>query len=101
MSPEVTQPELPLMAGAVAIGAVCAIVAVLFLFPVIDRLIRPKFDLERGTAMVVLLLASVFLGALGGVFSFFQLRDREAEERQEPPVEEGRRSTDDEERQGR
>lgn len=83
MSQEFTQPELPLMAGAVALGAVCAMVAVLLLFPIIDRFIRPKFDLERGSAMVVLLGASLLIGTVGGTFGYFYLRDREADAMEE------------------
>ena len=75
------------MAGAVALGAVCAMAAVLVFFPIIDRFIRPRFELERGGAMIVLLVASLFVGTIGGTIGFFWLRDREVERMDAPPAE--------------
>lgn len=76
------------MAGAVAIGAVCAMAATLVLFPVIDRYVRPRFKLERGSAMIVLLAASLLIGFAGGTAGFFWLAQREAERLEEGAQEE-------------
>lgn len=92
MDPELTQPELPLLPGAVALGAVCAIVAVLLLFPLVDRYIRPRYRLERGGAMLLLLVVSVIVGIAGGTAGFYWLREREEKVVPEEPAEQVRQS---------
>lgn len=83
MDPEIIQPELPLLAGAVAIGAVSAMIATLLLFPVIDRFVRERFRLERGGAMIVLLTISLLIGLVAGGAGFFWLRDRQVDPHEE------------------
>jgi|GEM_PF-5901885 len=84
MEPEVLGLEQSLIAGAIALGAVCAMAATLLLFPVIDRFVRPRFELERGSAMLVLLGVSLSIGAAAGFIGYFWLLERQAEEQEEP-----------------
>ncbi len=84
MTSELTPPDSNLIAGAVAVGAVCAMAATLILFPIIDRFVRPRFSLERGSAMVLLLILSLLVGMAGGAASFFWLSEREAAKFEEP-----------------
>jgi len=62
--------------AAVAIGGLCGIVAVLLFFPLIDRFIRPRFQLERGSALLILLLSGLFFAIGGSVVSYFILSSR-------------------------
>lgn len=84
MDTQIVETELQLMAGAIALGAVCAIAATLVLFPIIDRFVRPRFQLERGSAMILLLAVSLLAGIAGGAAGYFLLSDREVERREDP-----------------
>lgn len=86
MNSEVVGLEQSLVAGAIALAAVGAIGATLILFPLLDRFVRPRYRLERGSAMLLLLSLSILVGLLTGVGAYYWLRDRE-EKRQESPGE--------------
>lgn len=75
MGTEITSTEMEFAAGAVAIGAVCGIGAVLLFFPIIDRFIRPRFQMERGAALLILLLTGLFFAIGGGCVSYLLLRN--------------------------
>lgn len=79
METEIVRPDSPLMAGAFALGAVSAMVATLLLFPLIDRFLRPRFELERGSAMLLLLGLSLAVGLISGVLGYSWLEARELE----------------------
>lgn len=84
-APEIVSSDPGLAAGAIAVGATCAILATFLLFPLIDRWVRPRFHLERGSAMIVLLLLSLLVGAVGGTIAFFALQTRQPETEEEAP----------------
>jgi predicted PurR-regulated permease PerM len=85
MEPELVRPESPLLAGAVAMGSVFAILVTLLISPIIDRYVRPRFRLERGAALLLLLSVSLAAGIASGVASYFWLLEREGTQMQDPP----------------
>lgn len=92
------EPEqsLGLWGVVVSIAAIAAILGVVIIFPVIDRWIRPKFDLSRGGAMLLLLASGLAVGFIGGVISFSALRDHPDYQPKEPerPAEEAAPAND-------
>lgn len=66
-------------------GSVFAILVTLLIFPIIDRYVRPRFKLERGAALLLLLSVSLAAGIASGVASYFWLLEREGTEMQDPP----------------
>lgn len=66
---------LGLWGAVVSIGAVAALVSVLVISPMIDRWIRPRFDLSRGGAMILLLTLSLLVGIIGGAVTYGVLHD--------------------------
>lgn len=87
MEIEALDVEHSLVAGAIAIGAVCAIAATLVLFPIIDRHLRARLKLERGGAMFLLLGLAILAGVGAGVAGYFWLEERHRPtEPASPPV---------------
>lgn len=79
---------LGLWGVVVSIGAVAAIVSVLVISPMIDRWVRPRVDLSRGQAMLLLLGLSFLVGIAGGAVTYGVLHDHpdfQPDEQDAPP----------------
>lgn len=67
-------------------GSVLSILVTLLIFPIIDRYVRPRYKLERGAALLLLLGVSLGAGIISGVASYRWLLEREAGQMGDPPA---------------